>query len=133
LTTISVDESNQNYSSSDGVLFNKDKTTLMQFPGGKTGSYTIPNSVTTIGERAFSGCSGLTSVTIPESVITIGDGAFYNCTGLTTVTNQRTTPQSIKSDTFTNVNNITLKVPASAVSAYESADVWKDFKEIVGI
>ena len=49
-------------------------------------SVTIPNSVTSIGEYAFSGCSGLTSVTIPESVTSIGSGAFYNCSGLTSVT-----------------------------------------------
>ena len=49
-------------------------------------SITIPNSVTSIGERAFSGCSGLTSVTIPNSVTSIGDYAFYKCSSLTSVT-----------------------------------------------
>ena len=49
-------------------------------------SVTIPNSVTSIGEYAFSGCSGLTSVTIPNSVTSIGSGAFRNCLGLTSVT-----------------------------------------------
>ena len=49
-------------------------------------SITIPNSVTSIGESAFSGCSGLTSITIPNSVTSIGWGAFYSCTGLTSIT-----------------------------------------------
>ena len=49
-------------------------------------SVTIPNSVTSIGESAFSGCSGLTSVTIPNSVTSIGDEAFYGCSELTSVT-----------------------------------------------
>ncbi|MCQ2333086.1 MAG: leucine-rich repeat protein [Paludibacteraceae bacterium] len=53
--------------------------------GGLT-SVTIPNSVTTIGDYAFSGCSGLTSVIIPNSVTTIGNYAFYRCSGLTSVT-----------------------------------------------
>ena len=54
LTYFNVDTDNTNYSSSNGILFNKGKTILIQYPAGKTGSnYTIPNSVTTIGERAF--------------------------------------------------------------------------------
>ena len=63
--------------------------------GGCSGltSVTIPNSVTSIGERAFSGCSGLASVTIPNSVKSIGEGAFSGCSGLTSVT----IPNSVKS------------------------------------
>jgi hypothetical protein len=86
LTSISVDAGNTAYSSNNGVLFNKNQTTLIWSPAGKTGNYTIPNSVTSIGEYAFSGCSGLTSVTIPNSVTSIGNYAFSNCSGLTSVT-----------------------------------------------
>ena len=82
LTKIEVSSGNKNYSSEDGVLFNKNKTELIRCPGGKKGEYIIPNSVTSIEEYAFSGCSGLTSVTIPNSVTSIGDGAFYGCDGL---------------------------------------------------
>ena len=59
---------------------------------------TIPNSVTSIGDFAFIGCSGLTSVTIPNSLTSIGDYAFRNCTGLTSVINYATTPQTINSN-----------------------------------
>jgi hypothetical protein len=69
-----------------GVLFNKNQTTLIQYPGGKVGSYTIPNSVTSIGDYAFASCSTLTSVTIPNSVTSIGNGAFGGCTSLTSAT-----------------------------------------------
>jgi hypothetical protein len=86
LTSIAVDAGNNYYASEDGVLFNKDKTTLIQYPAGKTGAYTIPSSVTSIGDGAFSGCTGLTSVTIGDSVTSIGDGAFSGCTGLTSIT-----------------------------------------------
>ena len=86
LTSINVASDNSNYCSVDGVLFNKDKTTLIQYPGGKQGAYTIPNSVTSIGSYAFRDCSGLTSVTIPNSVTSIGNWAFRECTGLTSVT-----------------------------------------------
>ena len=76
---------NSVYSSVDGVLFNKSQTTLIQYPGAKPEAYTIPNSVTSIGDYAFSGCTSLTSVTIPNSVTSIGDSAFYGCTSLSAI------------------------------------------------
>lgn len=87
LTSISVSVGNQNYCSIDGILFNKDVTNLIQYPTGKTNTeYTIPDSVTNIGNLAFYGCKRLTNITIPDSVISIGDGAFSWCEGLTSVT-----------------------------------------------
>ncbi len=86
LTAITVDASNPGYSSLAGVLFNKSQTTLIRYPAGKAGSYTIPSRVTKIGYSAFSGCSSLTSVMIPNSVTSIGVSAFGYCTGLTNVT-----------------------------------------------
>jgi hypothetical protein len=86
LTSINVDAANTIYSSENSVVFNKDKTTLILCPGGKTGSYTIPASVTSIGQWAFGYCYGLTSVTFPESLTSIGDKAFRECRGLSSVT-----------------------------------------------
>lgn len=86
LTSITISSDNTNYSSQDGVWFNKDKTKLIQYPCGKTGIYTIPDSVTSIGSGAFEDCKGLTSVTIPDSVISIGYMAFSDCTGITSIT-----------------------------------------------
>ncbi|MBC3804257.1 leucine-rich repeat protein [Acetobacterium fimetarium] len=85
LTSIDVDVNNLNYSSLDGILFDKAVTTLIACPGGKV-SITIPNSVTTIGDYIFYECSGLTSITIPNSVTAIGRNAFDGCSSLTTVT-----------------------------------------------
>ena len=83
LTTITVNSSNSTYSSSNGVLFNKNKTTLLIYPNGKTASsYTIPSSVTTIGEDAFRMCKSLTSVTIPRRVTTIEHDAFDDAENL---------------------------------------------------
>ena len=74
--------------SEDYVLFNKNKTTLIAYRAKKT-YYTIPNSVTTIGDWAFAGCDSLTSINIPNSVTTIGNWAFRGCENL---------PSHIKSD-----------------------------------
>ena len=87
LTSINVASENNYYSSNNGVLFNKKKTELIRYPEGKSQtSYTIPNSVTSIGYGAFYGCTGLTSITIPDSVTSIGSNAFEYCTGLTSIT-----------------------------------------------
>jgi hypothetical protein len=81
-----VDAANSVYSSLSGVLFDKAQTTLIQFPGGRGGSYAIPSSVTSIGDSAFQDCTSLTSVTIPNSVTSIGNSAFGSCTNLTSLT-----------------------------------------------
>ena len=85
LTAIFVDVLNSVYSSADGVLYDTGKTTLIQCPGGKAGSYTIPNSVKSIENYAFYNCASINSVTIPSSVISIGNGTFCSCTNLTSV------------------------------------------------
>ena len=86
LTKITVDKNNKNYTSVDGVLFNKDKTIILVYPSAKGSSYVIPGSVTYIGKNAFSGCTGLKSVIIPNSVKEISSQAFATCTGLKSVT-----------------------------------------------
>ncbi|MBU1932125.1 leucine-rich repeat domain-containing protein [Patescibacteria group bacterium] len=110
LTTITVNGGNSVYSSVDGVLFNKNQTTLIQYPTGKAGNYTVPNNVTTIGNKAFYNCTSLTNVTIPSSVTTIGNDAFDNCTSLVGVTipSGVTTIGDYAFDNCTNLNTITV-------------------------
>ena len=86
LKSINVSSSNKYFSSIDGVLYSKDKKTLIAYPEGKGSSYNIPNGVTSIGDDAFSYQDGLTSVNIPSSVTSIGSSAFNDCKGLTSVT-----------------------------------------------
>jgi len=103
LTSITVTDGNTAFASQDGILYNKAKTILIQTPAGKTGSVTIPNSVTSIGAGAFMGCTGLTSVTIPDSVTSIGQQAFVGCTSLTSVTFAGTIASS-KFDVYALIN-----------------------------
>ena len=89
---INVSSDNTNFSSVDGVLFDKDKTVIIKYPSIKTignsisDFYIIPESVESIGAHAFSYCNALKSITIPDSTTTIGDYAFYSCWGLTSIT-----------------------------------------------
>jgi len=85
LTNIMVNPQNLAYSSVAGTLFDKDQTTLIEYPFGLAGSYTIPGSVTTIGQYAFDGCNSLTNLIISSSVTTIGQYAVSGCASLTSV------------------------------------------------
>ena len=85
MLSINVAEDNPNFSSFDDVLFDKNMTRLIQYPGGKNGAYTIPSSITSVGGYAFYGCTSLTSVTIPNSVTSIDISAFDGCSDLTSI------------------------------------------------
>ena len=83
ITDINVNPQNNYYCSVNGNLFDKDKKTLILYAIGKNDSnYTIPNSVTSIGNHAFEDCKSLKSIEIPDSVTSIGDYVFEDCTGL---------------------------------------------------
>ena len=122
LTSINVARGNNYYSGNNGVLFNKKKTELIRYPEGKSQtSYTIPNSVTSIGEMAFLCCTGLTSITILDSVTSIGACAFADCTGLTSIT----IPDSVTSigyGTFLCCTGLTsITIPNSVTSIEDAA------------
>jgi hypothetical protein len=85
LTSIYVDPANSFYCAQDGVLYDKYKTRIVSCLLNKTGPFSIPNSVTSIGDYAFSGCNKLSSITIPSSVMSIGSSAFSGCS-LTNIT-----------------------------------------------
>lgn len=85
LQNIYVDSGNEDYCDIDGVLFNKNVTSVICCPRGKIGDYKIPDSVTYISFAAFKDCTSLTSITISDSVTDIYGYAFYNCNSLTDV------------------------------------------------
>ncbi|MBR5847550.1 MAG: leucine-rich repeat domain-containing protein [Bacteroidaceae bacterium] len=91
----------------------------------------IPEGVTSIGDAAFWGCTGLTSITLPESVTSIGDAAFCNCSSLTSITCEAVNPPTAEYGTFNGVNRaIPLYVPRASISAYQSASYWNNFTNI---
>ena len=158
LTSITVEEGNSTFDSRDNCNAIIETSTNQLILGCQNTK--IPNSVTSIGERAFYGCSGLTSIAIPNSVTTIEWYAFYRCSKLTSVTipNSGT---SIKSFAFFGnpnlsvvvslienpfsisyvfgdysgsgdyFNNATLYVPVGTKEKYQATDGWKDFVNIV--
>lgn len=82
LKEIDVVADNKNYASKDGILYNKDFTTLLACPAGKSGVVSIPNTVTLIAEFAFFYCDKIAAVVLPASLTTISNNAFYFCTSL---------------------------------------------------
>jgi len=120
------------YSSDEGVLYNKNKTTLLTYPGGKNTVYfSIPNSVTNILAGAFWG-SNFTSISIPNSVVSIQDEAFIYCQNLEDLTVNWTTPLTVNSAAFEFVNTsaCSLHVPIGKVAAYQADPVWGTFGTI---
>jgi hypothetical protein len=121
LTDIKVSESNNNYQSINGILYNKAGDTLIRCPEGRQGNMTISDSVTTIGDFAFEGCRGLTSVTIPNSVTEIGQRAFYDCSNLTSVTIPNSVTK-IGNGAFRNCSSLTsVTIPNSVTKIGTSA------------
>ena len=127
LTSINVASGNTHYSSIDGMLYNYAQDTLIQCPGAKT-SVTIPNNVTSIGEGAFWGCSGLTSVTIPTGVTSIGGYTFEGCSGLTSVTIPNSVT-SIREWVFRDCSSLTSVTIPNSVTSIE----WYAFHRCRGL
>ena len=116
----------------DHVLFNKSKTALIAYKAKET-NYTIPNSVTTIGEGAFSGCDSLTSINIPNSVTTIGEDAFSGCNSLTSI-NIPNSVTTIGEDAFSDCISLTsISIPNSVKMIGKDAFAFCDSLTFINI
>ena len=121
LTSITVENTNPSYMSEDGILFNNAKTKLIVCPAGKSGSYAIPEGVTSIEDFAFDGCNSLTAITIPNSVTSIGLCAFQACSNLTSIIIPNGVTK-IEEHTFNNCSNLTsVTIPESVTSIGDRA------------
>ena len=107
LERIDVSEENTKYSSIQGILFNKEKSTIIKYPSNKNdiSNYEIPSTVEIIEKYAFQNCTSLTSVTIPDSVTSIGNSAFYGCTSLINITIGRDVTSTLD-DIFDSYNKL---------------------------
>jgi len=114
LTDIKVNTANPNYTGEDGLLYNKEKTTLLAFPSAK-GIADIPSGVRAIGNFAFYDCVGLTGINIPESVVEFGDFAFSNCASLTGITVNTANPN------FSSEDGVLYNKEKTTLLAYPSA------------
>lgn len=157
LTTIKVDERNLSFSSLDGVLYDKERKTLRCYPCAKQGDFTMPASVTTIGEYGFYACRYLRSLVLSASLTTIKEGAFRLCSSLQRITlpaglqswgenvfvacsalqaivYYADTPPEISASTFTSSNyNVPLYVLNRAIDDYKNAPCWSQFATILAI
>jgi len=153
LTNINVDANNPNFTSNNGIVFNKAMTQIVIVPFGMSSvvlpngltqindgafrdytgltSIIIPDSVTSIGYWAFMGCTGLTSITIPNSVTSIDTWAFQNCTNLRLITLERTAAVGITQNGWEALENthanLRIEVPVGSVSAYKAAGSWVSY------
>ena len=116
LTSITASNDNANYFSIDGVLFNKDKTSIILYPNAKSNEYVIPEGVTSIGEQCFAACANLTSIIIPERVTSLGNYCFSSCSNLASIVIPESVT-SLGSDCFSRCSNLaSIVIPESVTS-----------------
>ena len=151
-----VSGDNPNYCSVNDVLFDKAKTTIIAYPAAHSRTtYTMPQSVTTVGAvaflsathltsitfspnlntigwMAFGGCTSLTEITFPSSVTEIDSDVFKNCTSLTKITSEAQTPPTASYYSFDGIDlSIPVYVPAGTLAAYKEAEGWKRFTNLI--
>lgn len=130
LNSIIVESGNTTYDSRNNCNAIIEKSTNTLITGCK--NTTIPNSVTSIGDYAFAGCSGLTTLTIPNSVTSIGNYAFATCKKLEEVKCFAENVPETATNTFeySPIENATLYVEGGSINAYQTTTPWSNFGTI---
>ncbi len=152
ITAFVVSNNNPNYSSVDGILYDKYQSTVLQCPCGKTGTVQLPSSLTVIGnssfrecthitgeitipdnvyridDYAFMSCSGLTGdLILPENITYIGGWTFFECTGFSKFVLKSTTPPALNYTYCFYGTTVPIYVPASSIDNYKSATEWSEY------
>ena len=124
LNAIQIDDDNTEYASDDGVLYNKDKTALIQYPGGRAGEYEILPGVTEIYDYAFYACSRLTKIIIPSSVSKSQSLLYMDCPSLTEIQVDENNPNftSVDGVVYSKDKKKLLRYPTGKVGAYAIPD-----------
>lgn len=125
-----VAKENTEYASADAILYNKDMTTLICCPSGRTDDVVVPGGVIAIGRNAFEACAKLYAIELPASTTSVGNEAFKLCTSLESLTCMSVVPPTVEwNDPFFGIDVETCKliVPEQSVAAYSEADGWKKF------
>lgn len=136
LKAFTVSDKNEHFTATDGVLFDKNMTTLLFYPNMKSKEYTIPEGVTNIRSRAFSVCTNLLEISLPKSLKEVGQSAFENCEHLLKITSHSIIPPEAEKKNngtiFYNVptNSCILYVPIGTYSDYWMAPAWGSFNNI---
>jgi hypothetical protein len=132
---ITVNSANPIYSSINGVLLDKSEATIIHCPLAITGDYEVPLTVTSIANNAFNGCSGITSISFPSILISLGNNVFIGCTNINSITVNASKPIDLTSsiNVFSGINTAScvLNVPQGSKAAYQSANQWSSFTNIV--
>ena len=124
LTQIDIDDGNTNFRFIDGVLFNSDRSQLIQCTAAKTGTYTIPDTVTTIVDSAFHSCHSLTNIVVPPSVQYIGNNSFYSCDNLMNISIPKSV-RTIGNNAFQSchsLRNVTINDGVNSIGSYAFDD-----------
>lgn len=123
---------NSNYSSIDGVLFNRNKTILEVYPLAHGDSYEVPEGVVTIQANAFKNCVSIATVVLCSTLTVIGDNAFNGCSALEAITSLAIEPPALAESSLTSVPaTCDIFVPADSVETYQAAENWSSRSEYI--
>ncbi len=136
LSSINVDSENEKYKSLDGVLYNKYVTELIQYPANMPELwYKIPASVKRLSSKAFYDCQNLETLIIPESIQSVDTFAIAECANLKYIFCLNEEPLSFSVEPFSGdyISDCTLFVPENSIEAYQQAEYWKEFKQVLAL